>query len=155
MQRTRQAPHDNEADEKYDDWLKKFAPLIEGAEATLNEFESIQKQKGEIGARAMALAREQSIEDQIDFFAAYADSLSHPVYDATGRPVKEKYSSRTSMYLLLIVFWRNVVLMGTRRALYNWMCQWLGEAQVGDFKRFEKLCVDFKIRLARVGRPKI
>jgi len=142
----------------YGAWVKKWEALIAQieteTEAVAENFDQVRDRKNKISKRVMGLASEQNVDEQAEFFDAYARALRYPVYDKDGRPRAETYSSHTAIYMMLLVFWRHVRVMKSRRELHGWLCKWLGSSQVGEFERVEQICKRLKIRLARPGRPK-
>jgi hypothetical protein len=140
--------------DEYESRLEQSAPLMADMETMWNNITKAWEEKTKICTRATASALEQKIDEQSEFFAAYTDALNHPVFDENGRASIETYASLTNIYLLVVIFWRTVVLMGSRKELYDWLCQSLGKSQVGEFERVETICKRQKIRLATRGRPK-
>jgi len=141
-------------EEKYKALVKKSEPLIAKIGSAIDSFEAVSEKKSKIIAEVIKLASEQSVEDQVEFFSSYDKALRKPVFDKGGRPAAEKYSSRTNILFLTLTFWETVALMRTRLEFYQWLCRLLGESQVGEFERVDKICDRLKIRFAKVVRPK-
>jgi len=131
---------------------KKFKPVME---RLFGQIEKVLIRKDKAIKSALRIASEQTFEEQVDFFDAYSRSLKTKIYDEQGRPRYEKLSSTTTIYVVMVVYWK-VVVKDIRAvpALHAWLCMIIGKTQVGDLDRIKGICRRFGIVLTHRGRPR-
>ena len=97
-------------------------------------------------------AIELPLNEQADFFGAYAKALSTELFDADGQSLHQTTS--TPLYVWMVIFWRYVRRMPSATVLHQWLCGLFGSQQVGELGRIKQLCFRHKIQLRPQGRPK-
>ncbi len=103
---------------------------------------------------ALTAASKAPVNERAEFHRAYSKALSTGLFDEQGRPVYEKYSSTTNIYFLMMFNWKAVKEFKSITELYTWLCQKLGEKQVGNLDRVKVICKRHQVKLASRGRPK-
>lgn len=131
---------------------EKFKPVME---RLFGQIEKTLIRKDKAIKSALRIASEQTFEEQVDFFDAYSRALKAKIYDEQGRPRYEKLSSTTTIYVLMVVYWK-VIAKDIRAVpvLHEWLCRIVGRTQVGDLDRTKGICRRFGIVLTHRGRPR-
>lgn len=110
--------------------------------------------KRRIMLNCIALATKQSIQDQQQFFAAYADALNNPPMDQSGAMTKEKGPGTGNIYLLMVLYWKHVSRLKSTASCYTWLCTLLGQNIVGNEDRIQKMCYRFGVKFSHRKRKK-
>lgn len=109
-------------------------------------------QKKRIVNKCINSAKNQSPQEQAEFYAAYSNALKNPPMDKIGALTKERFPGTGNIYLLMVLNWRSVVTFTSGAQCHAWLCRILGERLVGSTHRIEKMCYSFRINFSHRKR---
>ena len=157
-----------EASNEYDERLReqlgteKYEQFIENLESSgrILEFEQMSRsfyrllsRKAKVMENCFNEAVESPLSEQADFFESYASAIRKPPLDEEGALTMEKSTGVGNIYLVMVLYWKQVQKMDSVTKVHAWLCTIFAPSLVGDLDRIRKMCLRFGIRLTKPGRP--
>lgn len=130
-------------------WFKKTArPFLKKLERQCRHTESA------VG-KVTRLALEQNYCEQGEYFEAYAKAIRTPLVDDEGRAWGETSRNATTLYFLMVLYWKQIQKCKTLAEAHGWLRAKFGDAVNPNFDGFKETCRPHGLKLAKPGRPKL
>lgn len=141
---------------QYDDYIEALEKngAFEEHDRFSRSFLRLLMRKRKVLAECTQLATNQIINEQVEFYDAYADALRKPPMDETGALTREKFPNTGMIYLVMMLNWKLVKGMRSGAACHAWLCSVLDERLVGTRHRIEKMAYKFGINFSHRKRKK-
>lgn len=130
------------------DKAKKYEPDVEHFFEVL---ECLIQKKRECVKAVIQSASEQPYDERRAFFDGYSTEGA-VVVDEHGKLAHDRLT--TSVYFLMLVFWRYVREFPSTAVLHEWLTKLLGPGVTGDLSRIRKICTRINLKLRPRGRPR-
>ena len=137
---------------KYDRFMFKNRRFVAGVEQFFENQQVCYEKKYEVLKKCFLSAIELPLNEQANFFSAYAKAISTELFNSDGQALRQTTS--TPLYVWMVIFWRYIRRMPSATALHKGLCWAFGRQQIGELDRVKKMCFRHKIQFRGQGRPR-